>query len=132
MPVNQLVAKDGKYLIDFEQLETLFAQGARMLFLCSPHNPGGRVWLRSELEQLAALCLKYRVLVLSDEIHADLVYPGHSHIPFASLSAEVADCTITCMAPTKTFNMAGLSTGAVVITNPALRKNICTRSMWCM
>lgn len=122
MLVNQLVAKDGKYLIDFEQLETLFAQGARMLFLCSPHNPGGRVWLRSELEQLAALCLKYRVLVLSDEIHADLVYPGHSHIPFASLSAEVADCTITCMAPTKTFNMAGLSTGAVVITNPALRK----------
>lgn len=119
---NPLVLSKGRYTIDFNLLEKQFASGARMLVLCSPHNPGGRVWHRDELQQLASLCLKYKVLVVSDEIHADMVYPGHTHIPFASLSDEVADITCTCMAPTKTFNMAGLSTGAVIITNKELKK----------
>lgn len=119
---NPLVLSQGQYLMDFDLLEQQFAAGARMIFLCSPHNPGGRVWRKEELLQLASLCLKYKVLVISDEIHADMVYPGYKHTPFASLSDEVADITCTCMAPTKTFNMAGLSTGAVIITNKELKK----------
>ena len=93
-----------------------------MLFLCHPHNPVGRVWTRSELERIAELCVRYRVLVISDEIHSDLVLFGERHIPFASLGPEVAELTLTCIAPSKTFNLAGLYTSVVIATNPELKR----------
>jgi cystathionine beta-lyase len=119
---NQLVKKGGDYEMDFDHLEKTFREGARIFFLCHPHNPVGRVWSRAELEHLAALCIKYGVLVISDEIHSDLLLFGNHHIPFASLGNEVADLTLTCMAPSKTFNLAGLYTSVVIATNPELRK----------
>ncbi len=119
---NQLTKKEGGYEMDFDHLETTFREGARIFFLCHPHNPVGRVWSRGELEQLAGLCIKYNVMVISDEIHSDLLLFGNRHIPFASLGKEVADLTLTCMAPSKTFNLAGLYTSVVIATNPAVRK----------
>lgn len=119
---NQLVKKEGGYEMDFEHLEGLFREGAKLFFLCHPHNPVGKVWSREELEILAALCIKYKVMVISDEIHSDLLLFGSRHIPFASLGKEVADLTLTCMAPSKTFNLAGLYTSVVIATHPALRK----------
>ena len=98
---NQLVEKDGSYEMDFEHLEQQFRSGARMFFLCHPHNPIGRVWKREELEKLAGLCVRYQVLVISDEIHSDLVLFGNKHIPLATLGTEVADLTFTCVAPNK-------------------------------
>jgi cystathionine beta-lyase len=119
---NQLVGLDGVYEIDFDQLEEQFSQGVKMFFLCHPHNPVGRAWTRTELERLARLCVKYRVLVISDEIHSDLLLFGHRHIPFASLGPEIAELTFTCIAPSKTFNLAGLYTSAVIASNPELKK----------
>ena len=117
-----MVKKDGAYEMDFDHLEESFRKGARMFFLCHPHNPVGRAWTKDELESLAELCLKYQIIVISDEIHSDLVLFGKDHIPFASLGKDVADLTITCMAPSKTFNLAGLYTSVVIATNPVLKK----------
>lgn len=119
---NRLVERDGHYEIDFDHLEVQFRKGVKMFFLCHPHNPVGRVWTRQELEILAGLCVKFNVLVISDEIHSDLILFGNKHIPFASLGKEVADLTLTCMAPSKTFNLAGLYTSTVIATNPKLKK----------
>ena len=119
---NQLTESNGLYEIDFEDLEVKFRKGVKMMFLCHPHNPVGRVWTREELERLATLCVQYHVLVISDEIHADLILFGHQHIPFASLGKEIADLTITCVAPSKTFNLAGLYSSAVIITSQELKK----------
>ncbi|MFC6335118.1 MalY/PatB family protein [Paenibacillus septentrionalis] len=118
---NSLKIVDGRYEMNFEQLEELFASGAKLMLLCNPHNPGGRVWERSVLERLAELALKYNVIVVSDEIHCDLTFPGHPHTPFASLSEEAASITITALAATKTFNLPGLHTSFAVISNPQLR-----------
>ncbi len=119
---NQLQEYQGRYEIDFDQLEEQFRSGAKMMFLCHPHNPVGRVWKRPELESLAELCVKHKVIVVSDEIHSDLLLFGNRHIPFASLGPEVADLTFTCIAPSKTFNLAGLYTSAVIAVNPGLKK----------
>ncbi len=119
---NQLVKRDNRYEMDLEHLEELFKAGARLFFLCNPHNPVGRAWLQEELQELASLCVKYGVLVISDEIHSDLLLSGNRHIPFASLGKEVADLTLTCMAPSKTFNLAGLYTSVMIATNPDLMK----------
>ena len=119
---NPLAEQSGRYGMNFDHLEAEFKKGAKMLFLCHPHNPVGRVWRKKELEQLAGLCVKYGVLIVSDEIHSDLVLFGNRHIPFASLGKEVADLTFTCVAPSKTFNLAGLYTSAVITTNPELKK----------
>jgi cystathionine beta-lyase len=116
------VEKDGRYSIDFEHLERMFQRGAKMFFLCHPQNPVGRVWTKGELERIAELCVRYRVVVLSDEIHADLVLFGNRHIPLASLGKDIADLTLTCVAPSKSFNLAGLYTSTVVATNPELKK----------
>lgn len=111
---NSLVNINGRYEIDFELLEKQFSRPECKLFLfCNPHNPVGRAWKRDELLRLGELCLKYNILVISDEIHADLVLFGNKHIPFASLSGELAQITVTCMAPSKTFNIAGLSTSFI-------------------
>jgi cystathionine beta-lyase len=119
---NQLREVHGQYQMDFAHLEEQFKRGVKMFFFCHPHNPVGRVWNREELEQLADLCVRYHVLVISDEIHSDLTLFGNKHIPLASLGREISDLTITCVAPSKTFNLAGLYTSAVIILNPELYK----------
>ena len=90
--------------------------------LCSPHNPTGNVWRYDDLKKLTEICLEKNILILSDEIHSDLVYKGNRHIPTASLSPEAAEITITCVAPSKTFNLAGLSTSAVIASNKTLKE----------
>ncbi|TVQ40685.1 MAG: putative C-S lyase [Spirochaetaceae bacterium] len=118
---NQLVLCDGEYRMDFEQLERVIDDRTRLLLLCSPHNPVGRVWRRDELERLADIALRHDLLVFSDEIHGDLVYQGYQHVPFASLGPEVAERTITGIAPSKTFNIAGLKASVIITPNARLR-----------
>lgn len=109
-----------KYVIDFEDMERKMADGVKFLVLCSPHNPCGRVWTREELEKIDALCEKYNILVFSDEIHSDLVFPGHKHIPYAMVSDHAAQNSILAMAPSKTFNLAGLKSSILVSKNPEI------------
>lgn len=121
--VAPLQWQDGNYQIDFEALEKVIVeQNVKLFLLCHPQNPSGRVWLRTELEQLAQICLKHQVLVVSDEIHADMTFPPHQHVPMASLSADIAHNTVTLNSPGKTFNLGGLQTGYAVIANPILRR----------
>lgn len=123
--VNKLVNVEGRYEIDFKLLEEQFSRvECKMFILCNPHNPVGRVWSKVELLQLGELCVKYDILVVSDEIHADLVFFGNKHIPFASLSDDLAQRTITCMAPSKTFNIAGLSTSFIQSENKRLLNDL--------
>lgn len=118
---NPLIYKNDTYEMDFTDLEEQFSQGVKAMVFCSPHNPVGRVWKKTELERLAELALKYNVLILSDEIHADLVFKPNKHIPIASLSEELSNQTITFMSPTKTFNLAGLHVSYIVTPNPKKR-----------
>ncbi len=106
--------------IDFDRLESDL-QGCRAMILCNPHNPGGRVWKKEELQRIASLCLKHGVFVISDEIHADLTLPPYTHRPFASVSEEARSNSIVLMAPSKAFNMPGLSSSYVVITDDTVR-----------
>ncbi|MEI8049084.1 MAG: PatB family C-S lyase [Bacteroidota bacterium] len=119
---NNLVLREGRLCMDMENLELLARDGAKMLILSNPHNPGGSVWTRDELAQMAAICLKYNVLILSDEIHCDLIFKPFRHIPVASLSQEISMQTITTVAPSKTFNLSGLSSSSVIIENDSLRR----------
>ncbi|HEX6594496.1 MAG TPA: PatB family C-S lyase [Bacillota bacterium] len=121
---NSLIQTDNGYRINFNDFEQKLTTGVKAFILCSPHNPGGRVWTRNELEEMARLCMKHNVLIISDEIHADIVFPGHQHIPIASLSQEVSHHTVTCMSPTKTFNLAGLQVSYVVTENNSLRNHL--------
>ena len=118
---NRLKYDDGSYGFDLEGLEEKAALGAKMLILSNPHNPVGRAWRENELRGLAEICLKHNITIISDEIHSDLVLPGFKHIPLASLSEEIAAITVSCMAPSKTFNLAGLSTSSMIISNEELR-----------
>ena len=115
--VSPLQKQNDTYVIDFKHLEKQFQQGIKLMLLCSPHNPIGRVWTKEELLQLGSLCTKYNVIVVADEIHSDIIYADHTHTPFASLSEELAARTITCMAPSKTFNIAGLQASIIIIPN---------------
>jgi len=118
---NQLTEEEGRWLIDFPDLRLKAADGAKMLLLSNPHNPVGRVWTRAELEELGNICVEHGVIIIADEIHSDLILPGFKHVPLASISKEIADITVTCVAPSKTFNLAGLATSALIISNPELR-----------
>lgn len=119
---SELKPADGKYVIDFDDFEKKAALGSTKMFLMSnPHNPVGRVWTRKELSRIGEICVKHHVLIVSDEVHADLMMKGYHHTPIASISREFADITISCYAPSKTFNMAGLHTSYFVISNPVLR-----------
>lgn len=118
---NQLVLEDGKYRMNFDELEALCDQGARMLILCSPHNPGGRVWTREELERVADICLSRDVLIVSDEIHHDLVFEGYTHTMLAGISDDIRQKIITCTSASKTFNLAGTMTGNMIIADPDMR-----------
>ena len=118
---NPLVIEDGVYRIDFDLLERQ-AKEAKLMLLCSPHNPGGRVWTADELRRIGDICLRHGVIVVSDEIHHDLVYAPHKHVPFASLGPEYAARSVTCIAPSKTFNLAGLQAAAAIVPDAELRR----------
>lgn len=113
---------DGTYTFDIEDLKSKIDERTKLLLLCSPHNPVGRVWRREELEQILELCLKHNIVVFSDEIHSDLVYAPNVHIPFASLSKAAKDITVTAIGVGKTFNMAGFAMSSVAVPNRELRE----------
>lgn len=120
---NPLKQVNGHYEIDFEEFERKIVENKVKLFLlCSPHNPVGRVWQEWELRKIGDICLKHGVLVVSDEIHSDFTYEGHKHLVFASLSPEYAAITVTCTAPSKTFNLAGLQVSNIFISDDRLRE----------
>ncbi|HNP90679.1 MalY/PatB family protein [Macellibacteroides fermentans] len=118
---NPLKLTEGVYQMDFEQLESVI-EGCKVLILCNPHNPAGIVWNKETLSKLADICARHGVLVISDEIHAELTYPQYPHLPFANASETAANISITFMAPSKTFNIAGIVTSYAIVPNPELRK----------
>lgn len=122
---SPLVFDGNAYHIDFEDLERKLADPqTTLMILCNPHNPIGKIWDKATLERIGMLCAKHHVIVLSDEIHCDLTDPGCGYIPFASVSDVCRDNSITCIAPTKTFNLAGLQTAAISVPNPVLRHKV--------
>ena len=122
---NPLRYDGNTYQMDFEDLERKLSDPqTTLMILCNPHNPVGRIWSREELGQVGELCRKYHVTVISDEIHCDLTSPGQEYIPFASVSENCKNTGITCMAPTKAFNLAGLQTAAVAVPSPNLRHKV--------
>lgn len=120
--INPLRLTVKGYQMDFEQLEELAKEGLTALILSNPHNPVGRVFTKDELQQLGNLAEKYDFLIFSDEIHQDLTFEGHKHIALASLSDELAQRTITCIAPSKTFNVAGLASSVIIIPNAKMKQ----------
>ncbi|QWU18340.1 pyridoxal phosphate-dependent aminotransferase [Paenibacillus sophorae] len=122
---NNLIYREGQYSIDFDDLERKLADPqTTLMILCNPHNPIGKVWDRDTLARIGELCAKYRVLVLSDEIHCDLTDPGVTYTPFASVSNLCAENSITCIAPSKAFNLAGLQAASVVVPNLYIRHKV--------
>ncbi len=120
---NQLILEDGQYKMDFDGLRKIIAEKeCKMLILCNPHNPGGRVWSTEELRELAQICYENDIFVVSDEIHSDMALPGFKHTPFATVSSEAEHNSITLMAPSKTFNIAGIVSSFAVITNKEIRE----------
>ncbi len=122
---SPLILKDGRYEIDFEQLEKdLSDPQTSLMLLCNPQNPGGRIWTRDELIKIADLCKKYDVRVVADEIHCDIVAPGHEYIPFASVSDTASEISVTCISASKAFNIAGLQSAAVFAENKSIRHKV--------
>ena len=120
---SPLVYADGRYSIDFEDFEAKIRENHVKLFiLCSPHNPICRVWTREELERLGQICRRYGVKVVSDEIHCDFTWPGHRHTPFPVACPELAEETVVCTAPSKSFNLAGLQISNILIPGAQLRQ----------
>ena len=120
---NRLKYENEKYTIDFEDLEEKAKNpSVKLLILCSPHNPISRVWTKEELTRIGQICIDNNVIVVSDEIHSDIIYKGHKHIPFAAVSEEFANNSIICSAPSKTFNIAGLETSNIIICNEKIRQ----------
>lgn len=119
---NPLVLKDGRYEMDFDGLEALAKMPAnKILFLCNPHNPVGRAWTREELTRLGEICVRHNVLVVSDELHGDIVYPGHSYAPFASLGPAYAENSVTVLSPAKSFNIASCCSAFTIVPDEARR-----------
>lgn len=116
-----LVLENDRLTYDFDQLEETFKQGIKAYILCNPHNPGGMVWSQEDLERLVDLCIQYDVLLISDEIHADIVFEGHRHIPTLTVKNADKAKIVTCIAPTKTFNIAGIHAAMMVVPNSELR-----------
>ncbi len=115
---------DGSYYLDLDAFERAITDRTRIFLLCNPHNPVGRVFTAHELKAMADICLRHKMLICSDEIHCDIVYAGHTHIPIGSLSPEIDQQTVTVMAPSKTYNIAGLRLAVAIAPNPELRKSI--------
>ena len=119
---NPLILENGQYRMDFDGLRKIVSEKkCKMLIFCNPHNPGGRVWSEEELKELSEICFENEILVVSDEIHSDLALPGFIHTPFAKVSAEAENNSITLMAPSKTFNIAGIVSSFAVISNKEIR-----------
>jgi len=120
---NPLLYEDGKYRIDFDDFEDKIVKNSVKLFiLCTPHNPVGRVWTRDELERMGQICLRHNVLVISDEIHCDFVFPGNRHTVFGAVSESFLNNSVICTSPSKTFNLAGLQTANIFIADGRLRQ----------
>ncbi|WP_223701517.1 MalY/PatB family protein [Sutcliffiella deserti] len=119
-----LVMENGRYQMDLAHFESVLDENVKLFLLCNPHNPGGTVWTKEELKSLGEICLKHNITVVADEIHGDLVFRDHHYTPFASISEEFAQNSITCIAPTKTFNIAGLQAATMIIPNSTLREKI--------
>jgi cystathionine beta-lyase len=120
-PLSRL--PDGRYGVDFQDFENkIVSEGVKLFLLCSPHNPVGRVWKAEELRRMGEICLKHGVVVVSDEIHCDFVFPGSRHQVFQMLSGDFADICVSCTSPGKTFNLAGLQISNIIIENQALRR----------
>ena len=114
---NPFKIENGRYTFDFEDLKSKIHKNTKLFLLCNPQNPGGMVWTKEELTELANICLENKIMIISDEIHSDLIFENHKHIPIASLSEEVAQNCMISMAPSKTFNVAGFSSSVVIIPN---------------
>ncbi len=114
---NPLKVENGRYTFDFEDLKSKIDENTKLLLLCNPQNPGGMVWTLEELTELTNICLENNIMIISDEIHSDLIYNGHKHIPLASISDEIAQNCVVSMAPSKTFNVAGFSSSLLIIPN---------------
>lgn len=123
---NPLVLKNDKYEIDFNDFEDKLKSGVKLFILCSPHNPVGRVWTRKELEKMGELCERYGVYIVSDEIHADIIYEPNVHTPMASLNRYWENNSITCIAPSKTFNIPGLQASVMIIPSSEIREKVRT------
>lgn len=120
-----LLYADETYRVDFAALEQAAAHPrAKLLLLCNPHNPAGRVWTREELTRVGEICLRHHVLVVADEIHCELVHPGHTYTPFASISPEFQMHSVTCTSPSKAFNLAGLQIANIIVADETLRRRI--------
>jgi cystathionine beta-lyase len=113
---------DGGYDLDLDRFEAAIRERTRVFLLCNPHNPIGRVYRRAELARMAEICLSRGLTICADEIHCELIYPGHQHVPIASIDPEIAERTVTLMAPSKTFNLPGLKCSVAIIPNAALRE----------
>ena len=124
---NELIEKDGRYEINFEDFEIKLKE-SKLFIMCNPHNPVGRVFTKDELTRMGDLCVKYNVIIVSDEIHSDLILKPNKHIHIASISEEIANQTITILAPSKTFNIAGLSTSITIIPNADIRNRFCSET----
>lgn len=123
----QLVERQGRYVMDLDALRAMLTPRTKVVFFCSPHNPGGTVWSADEIRAIAAFCTEHDLILVSDEIHCDLVFDGARHIPTITAAPEVADRLITCVAATKTFNLAGAHVGACVTSNPELKRKLDAR-----
>lgn len=123
----QLVERQGRYAMDLDALRDMLTPKTKVVFFCSPHNPGGTVWSAEEIRSLAAFCAEHDLILVSDEIHCDLVFEGAKHTPTLSAAPEIADRLITCVAATKTFNLAGAHVGACIVTNPELKRRLDAR-----
>lgn len=119
---NPLKLTDGLYEMDFDHLESVIDERCKVLILCNPHNPGGIVWPKETLERLAEICARHHILVISDEIHAEMAYPRYKHHPFATVSEAAASCALTFMAPSKTFNIPGIVTSYSIIPDERIRE----------
>jgi cystathionine beta-lyase len=125
----QLVESDGRYSMDLGALHAKLTPRTKVVFFCSPHNPGGTVWSVDEIRALAAFCAEHDLILISDEIHCDLLFDGAKHTPAIVAAPEIADRLITCVAATKTFNLAGAHVGACITSNAALKRRIDARIM---
>jgi cystathionine beta-lyase len=127
----QLVEANGRYVMDLDALHRKLTARTRIVFFCSPHNPGGTVWRSEEIRALAAFCARHDLILVSDEIHCDLIFAGARHTPTLTAAPEIADQLITCVAATKTFNLAGAHVGACIATNRALKQRLDQRIAAC-
>ena len=126
---NNLIETDGSYCIDFADLRAKAAVSeTKIMIICNPHNPVGRVWRRDELEKMGTICLENNVLMIVDEIHSDIIYKPFKHVSFMTMPEKIRNNSIVLMSPSKTFNLAGLQTSAVIISNERIRKIFCLQS----